>query len=124
MGEVAAEAELWQAAESAKPTLTVAEGAPMLMVLGSIMDPTAGAASGARVACAPTVVPGRITALAPTVPWSPILMGAQAMLVLSTAMLVAILQVSPFTTLHCKQAMSQCEEIFRHFQCRSIRDVI
>ena len=80
----------------------------MLMVLGSTIDPAAGAAKGARVACAPTVVPGRITALAPTVPWSPILMGAQAMLVLSTAMLAAILQVSPFTTLHRKpQLMSE-----------------
>ena len=81
------------------------------MVLGSTIDPTAGAANGANVACAPTVVPGKITALAPTVPWSPILMGAQAMVVLSTAMLEAILQVSPFTTLHHKpQLMSKGKE--------------
>lgn len=89
----------WKEREFGLCTFTATAGAPMLMVLGSTVDPTAGAARGASVAWAPTVVPGRTTAEAPRVPWSPIFTGAQAMLVLSTAMLVAILQVSPFTTL-------------------------
>jgi len=69
------------------------------MVLASTSEPRAGTARGARVAWLPTVTPGSNTELAPRVPCRPILMGAHTMVWLSIAMLDAILQVSPATSL-------------------------